>query len=164
MTYPNPDEPQDPQRPPDPYGQQQPESGSSQPSYGQPGQPGGQHAEYGHPGQPSGQHGEYGQPGQYGGQYGQYGQPGYPPPGQGQHRGMNVLAILSLVFAFVFAPAGIALGHIARKQIKQTGEQGDQLAFWGLILSYIFTGLYLIACCAWVVLIFWAGSDSGTTY
>jgi len=77
---------------------------------------------------------------------------------------MNVMAILSLVFAFVFPPAGIALGHIARKQISQSGEQGDQIALWGLILSYVFTALYLLACCAWVVLIFWAGSDGGTTY
>jgi hypothetical protein len=75
-----------------------------------------------------------------------------------------VLAILSLVFAFVFAPVGIVLGHIARKQIRQTGEQGAQLATWGLVLSYIFTGLYLIGCCAWLGVLIWAGSDTGPTY
>ena len=31
-----------------------------------------------------------------------------------------------------------------------------------LILSYVFTGLGLLACCAWAALVFWAGSDSGT--
>ena len=51
------------------------------------------------------------------------------------------MAILSLVFAFVFAPAGIVLGHLAKRQIRRTGEEGDQLATWGLVLSYVFTGL-----------------------
>lgn len=57
------------------------------------------------------------------------------------------MAILSLVFAFVFAPVGIVLGHIAKKQLKQTGEQGDGLATAGLVLSYVFTGLAVLACC-----------------
>lgn len=106
-----------------------------------------------------------GEPGQYGQQPGQYGQPGSGfPSGQepGRLASTNVMAILSLVFAFLFAPAGIVLGHLARKQIAQTGEQGSGLAKAGLILSYIFTGFGLLGCCAWVVLIFWAGSDSGT--
>ncbi|WP_435821590.1 DUF4190 domain-containing protein [Micromonospora musae] len=56
-----------------------------------------------------------------------------------QVAGTNVMAILSLIFAFVFAPVGIVLGHVAKKQIRQTGEQGDGLATAGLVLSYIFT-------------------------
>ncbi|MEU8022714.1 DUF4190 domain-containing protein [Micromonospora haikouensis] len=108
-------------------------------------------------------------PGQYGGPppgYGQYGPPGQgqygPPPGQG--RGTNVLAVLSLVFAFVFAPAGIVLGHVAKRQIRRTGEDGDQLATWGLILSYVFTVIGLIACCGWIGLAFWGGSMDGSSY
>ncbi|GAA2706264.1 DUF4190 domain-containing protein [Micromonospora olivasterospora] len=90
-----------------------------------------------------------------------YGQPGpYPPPGPG--RGTNVLAVLSLVFAFVFAPAGIVLGHVAKRQIQRTGEEGDQLATWGLILSYVFTVLGVLACCGWIAFAIWAGSDGGT--
>jgi hypothetical protein len=49
----------------------------------------------------------------------------------------NTLAILSLVFAFVFWPAGIVLGHLARKEIRATGEGGNGLAVAGLILSYL---------------------------
>ncbi|MET8064007.1 DUF4190 domain-containing protein [Micromonospora sp. NPDC005686] len=115
-------------------------------------------------------HGQpYGQP-QYGQQHPQYGQPPYAPqppygqygpPGQGPRAGgTNVLAILSLVFAFVFAPAGIVCGHLAKRQIRQTGEDGDQLATWGLILSYIFTALAVLACCGWIGLAFWANSDN----
>ncbi|MFC4020751.1 DUF4190 domain-containing protein [Micromonospora sp. GCM10011542] len=82
------------------------------------------------------------------GPYGQYG-----PPPSGPGRGTNVLAILSLVFAFVFAPAGVVLGHLAKRQIRTSGEEGDQLATWGLILGYVFTGLTLLACCGWLALV-----------
>ncbi|MCW3816251.1 DUF4190 domain-containing protein [Micromonospora sp. DR5-3] len=130
--------PGEPDQPPSPY---------EPPSYGQP---------YGHPQQPP-----WGQQPPYAPQppYGQYG-----PPGQGPTRprggGPNVLAILSLVFAFVFAPAGIVLGHLAKRQIRQTGEEGEQLATWGLILSYVFTALGVLACCGWIGLAIWANSDN----
>lgn len=51
----------------------------------------------------------------------------------------NTYAIVALVMAFVLAPLGIIFGHMARGQIKQTGEQGDGLALAGLILGYLFT-------------------------
>ena len=94
-------------------------------------------------------------------------QPPYAPPPYGQYGpgvrtgagGTNVLAILSLVFAFVFSPAGIVLGHLAKRQIRTTGEEGDQLATWGLILGYVFTGLSLLACCGWIALVAFAGND-----
>ncbi|GAB3968714.1 DUF4190 domain-containing protein [Plantactinospora veratri] len=167
MSNPGPGEPQDPHRPP---AQPPPGFGErpDQPDqYGYPGQPE-QPGYYGQPGQP-GQSGYHGQPGQYGyqdqpGYYGQPSQPGsqggpgyYGQPG-GQSR-INLLAILSLVFAFVFAPAGIVLGHLAKRQIQRTGEQGGQLATWGLILSYVFTALYLIGCCGWLALVSWAGAE-----
>lgn len=87
--------------------------------------------------------------------YGQYG-----PPGPGT----NVLAILALVFAFVFPLAGIVLGHLAKRQIRRTGEQGDQLATWGLVLSYIFTVLSVLACCGWLAVVIFAGWDGGGSY
>ncbi|ADL44245.1 DUF4190 domain-containing protein [Micromonospora aurantiaca] len=131
---------------------EQPPSPYEPPSHGQPyGQP-----QYGQ------QHPQWGQQPPYAPQppYGQYGPPGQGPgPGP---RGTNVLAILSLVFAFVFAPAGIVCGHLAKRQIRQTGEDGDQLANWGLILSYIFTAIGLLVCCGWIGLAIWANSDNGT--
>ncbi|MDM4722356.1 DUF4190 domain-containing protein [Micromonospora sp. WMMA1363] len=110
------------------------------------------------PGQPPPPHGApAGQP---------YGPPPpYPPygPPAAAGRGMNVLAILSLVFAFVFAPAGIVLGHLAKRQLRTSGEEGEQLATWGLILSYVFTGLGVLACCGWIALVAITGND-GTSY
>lgn len=49
---------------------------------------------------------------------------------------MNTLAILSLVFAFVFAPAGAVLGHLALSRIARTGERGRPVALAGLVASY----------------------------
>lgn len=89
---------------------------------------------------------------------------GYPPYGQQPpSQKTNLFAILSLVFAFVFAPAGIVLGHLAKRQIRTSGEQGGQIATWGLALSYIFTALYLIACCGVGALI-WLGRDGAGSY
>ncbi|MGB2568086.1 DUF4190 domain-containing protein [Micromonospora citrea] len=146
-----------PEQPPSPY---EPPGGTgeqqqwSRPPSGQPWGP------PEHPwGQQSGQHQQWGQQPPYPpqGPYGQYG----PPQGGG---GPNTLAILSLVLAFVFAPAGIVLGHLAKRQIKRTGEEGDQLATWGLVLSYAFTVIGLLACCGWLIFAIWAGSGDGTTY
>lgn len=140
MSYPPPSGPSEPN-----WGDQQPPNwGNQPPGWGD--QP--------HKGGPA----HWGEPPPYPSPppYGPYG----PPPGSGS---TNVLAILALVFAFVFAPAGIVLGHLAKRQIRETHEQGEQLAQWGLILSYVFSGLYLLLCCGWIGLIVWAGTNSGTT-
>jgi hypothetical protein len=111
-------------------------------AYGQPNrypQPGYQPAGYPQPG--------FQQPGYPPPPYGAY--PGYPPPA----RGTNTMAILALVFAFVFAPAGIVFGIIARNQIARTGEEGEGLALAGLIVSAVFT-LFIIAYIIFMVVIF----------
>jgi hypothetical protein len=71
-----------------------------------------------------------------------YGPPGYPPAGWG--RPTNTVAILALVMAFVFAPAGLVLGIVARKQIRQTGEDGDGLALAGIIVGGVVTALFVL--------------------
>jgi hypothetical protein len=58
--------------------------------------------------------------------------------GQPQSQKTNLLAILALVGAFVFPLAGLILGIIALKQIKQTGEQGRGLALAGVIISAVY--------------------------
>ncbi len=68
--------------------------------------------------------------------------PPYPPP-------VNPLATLSLVFAFVFAPAGAILGHLGLAQIRRTGELGRDRALIGIALSYAFIGLTVVALVAW---------------
>jgi hypothetical protein len=66
--------------------------------------------------------------------YGQQNQPAFAPAPP-----TNGMAIAALVAALLFAPLGIIFGHIARSQIKRTGEGGRGLATAGLILGYLFT-------------------------
>jgi len=60
------------------------------------------------------------------------------------YRKTNTYAILSLVFAFVFSPLAIVFGHMARKQIRMTGEDGDGLALAGMIIGYISVGIAVL--------------------
>ena len=178
MTYPPPGGTPDPYQPQQPYGQQpgyDPTSPYSQDPYAAPasgapasGQPYGQQPPYGQQqppyGTPTPASGQpYGQP-QYGQQpgYGQaYAQQPYTPQPP-----TNTMAILSLVFAFVFAPAAIVMGHVAKKQIRQTGESGEGLATAGLWLGYIFTSLYVLLCAFYVIVVIFAigSSNAATTY
>lgn len=85
-------------------------------------------------------------------------QPGhyYPPPGHyppPPPRGTNGLAIAALVCLFVFAPASIALGAIARGQIRRTGEDGWGMATASMIIGIVLTALGVIAVVLWFVLI-----------
>lgn len=56
-----------------------------------------------------------------------------------------MLATLSVVFAFVFAPAGLILGHLGLAQIRRTGERGRDRALVGVTLSYVFITALVVA-------------------
>ena len=52
--------------------------------------------------------------------------------------GTNTLAILSLVFGIMGGGVvPVILGHLARAQIRRTGEAGDGMAVAGLVLRYL---------------------------
>lgn len=56
----------------------------------------------------------------------------------------ETMAVLALVFAFVFAPLGIVFGVIARRNIQQNGYQGLELATAGLWISIVLTALAVL--------------------
>ncbi|ETB52838.1 hypothetical protein O976_08135, partial [Mycobacterium avium subsp. paratuberculosis 10-8425] len=62
------------------------------------------------------------------------------------------MATLSLVFAFLFAPAGAVLGHLGLAQIRRTGELGRDRALVGVTLSYVFILLAVVALAGWATL------------
>jgi hypothetical protein len=69
----------------------------------------------------------------------------YPPA-----RPTNGLAIAALVCGaaqfvtgITFIPA-IICGHLARRQIRRTGEQGDGMALAGLILGYVGGAIFIV--------------------
>jgi hypothetical protein len=74
--------------------------------------------------------------------------PGGRPPAPPAPARTNTMAIASLMcgvgqvmfWPLITIPA-IVLGHVARRQIRQTGEQGSGLAMTGLVLGYIGAGV-----------------------
>jgi len=56
----------------------------------------------------------------------------------------NSMAIASLILAFLIWPLGIVFGHIARHQIRRTGERGMGLTLASLIISYVWGAAVII--------------------
>ncbi|GIE27861.1 hypothetical protein Ait01nite_009060 [Actinoplanes italicus] len=138
--------------PPPAYGQQPPAYGQPPPAYGPP------------PGYPPPDKSPFGQPPPA------YGVP-YPPYGAAQRT--NGLAIASLicsvagVLTCISAPVGVVLGHVAKKQIRETGEDGDGLATAGLWVGYILSALGLLGIIFYVVVIIAAigsGAANSSTF
>ena len=98
-----------------------------------------------------------------------------PPPGQQYYppyqayqpyppaRPTNGLAIAALVCGIAAFATGITgipaviCGHLARRQIRRTGEQGDGMAIAGLILGYVSVVLFIMGVLAIVLLLARAG-------
>lgn len=78
----------------------------------------------------------------------------------GQQAKTNVMAILSLVFTFIFAPLGIIFGAIGLNQIKKTSEDGKGLAIAGLVTSSVFSLFWLL----WLIFAIIAVLASSSAY
>jgi Domain of unknown function (DUF4190) len=117
--------------------------------------------------------------------YQNYPQPTYSPPAYAQPYAQtpygqpvyvatptNGMAIAALVCSLaglitgISAPVGAILGHVARRQIMISGEQGDGMALAGIIIGWAITGLYVCGCVAYLVFvaaIFGIAGTAGTT-
>jgi len=80
-------------------------------------------------------------------------------PGSDAGARTNVLAIIALclsiagaacILPFVGSVAGAITGHVSRRQIAQTGEQGSGMATAAIIVGWIFTGLWLVGGFAYI--------------
>lgn len=87
-----------------------------------------------------------------------YGTPMYASPPT------NSLAIASMIVAILgFGPIGAIMGHVARRQIRERGEQGDGFALAGIIVGWITTGIWVV-CCGGMFVLWAAGlTAAGTT-
>jgi hypothetical protein len=121
---------------PPPYGQASPAVPPAYQQYPQPTYQPYQEPAYQQPGYPQA---AYPQPA--------YGQPVYVNPNP-----TNGMAIASLVcslaglLTILSAPVGAILGHVARKQIRERGGQGDGMALAGIIVGWVLTGLSVCGC------------------
>jgi hypothetical protein len=60
---------------------------------------------------------------------------------------MNTMALVSLILAVVgLGPIAAVIGHVARGQIRKTGETGDGLALTGIIVGWVYTAIILVLC------------------
>lgn len=50
---------------------------------------------------------------------------------------------------FVLGPVGAIMGHLTRRRIRTTGEEGDGMALAGIIIGWVSTGLAVL----WLVVI-----------
>jgi hypothetical protein len=141
----------------------QPPYGQPYPSHPQQGQPyGGQYGqEYGQPyGQPYGQHYPA-----YPQQYGQ-GRPNHPQAGLALGLGLGaVVGALLCGVPLLLSPFAWAIGHRARKEIRESGGQydGDGMAQTGMILGIIGTVLLALVIVAVVVLAIALAADTNGT-
>jgi hypothetical protein len=77
----------------------------------------------------------------------------------------STLAILSLVFGIVSyfalpligAIAAVVTGHVARAQIRRTGEGGAGLALAGLVLGYVHLALFAIGIAILIIVLLAVG-------
>lgn len=81
--------------------------------------------------------------------------PAPPPP---PPRENSALATFSVVFAFVFAPAGAVLGHLALSQNTRSQAQKAR-ALVGVTLSYAFIVVAVVCVVVWTAI----GNDSGAS-
>ena len=103
-------------------------------------------------------------------QYSQYSQYGNAPYAGGYQApaSTNTLAIVSLVLGILgltFIPllasvCAVVCGHIARGQIKRTGEGGSGFATAGLIIGYVSIALFVVIVGAIVIFAIAAANTS----
>jgi Domain of unknown function (DUF4190) len=82
-----------------------------------------------------------------------YGYPVYAYPAAAPTNGMAIAALVCSLAGLavgISAPVGAILGHIARRQIRERGEQGDGMALTGIIVGWVLTGIYLVCCVGYI--------------
>lgn len=88
---------------------------------------------------------------------------GYPQP---QTNSMAIVALVLSLFGLmscITAPVGAVLGHIAQKQIRETGERGEGMAKAAIIVGWILTGLAALLIVFYVVVFVFIATESAST-
>lgn len=81
-----------------------------------------------------------------------YGYQQAAPPQNSMALTAMILALVGLA-TWITAPVGAILGHIALKQIRETGESGEGMAKTGIIVGWIITGLGALCCVGYIVVL-----------
>jgi hypothetical protein len=90
------------------------------------------------------------------------------PPTNGLSIAAMVVAIVGAVGLCAYGLGGIIgavgaiLGHVARRQIKRTGENGAGMALAGIIVGWIATALFVVAVTLIVIAIVYSVRNNKT--
>lgn len=89
-------------------------------------------------------------------------QPGYVVTSQRPYNTLAVVSLVAGIAAYVFLPfisavVAVITGHMARSQIRQTGEQGGGMALAGLILGYVHLALVVVIIVVIILVVVIAG-------
>jgi hypothetical protein len=85
--------------------------------------------------------------------------PAYPYPYASQRtNSMSIASLVSGILAWLLCPflaavLAVIFGHVARNQIKQSGEAGGGMAIAGLVLGYANLGVSVLGIIVWILLV-----------
>jgi hypothetical protein len=94
-----------------------------------------------------------------------YGYPAYAYPAAAPTNGLAIAALVCALAGLavgISAPVGAILGHIARRQIRERGEQGDGMALAGIIVGWILTGIMALCCAGYISMVGFAISQESS--
>lgn len=75
-------------------------------------------------------------------------------------RGVNILAIVSLLLALVLSPLALIFGYIALGQTRRANQRGEALALWGIGLGWLVFAAWAIGLGA----LWWIAAEEGITF
>lgn len=96
-------------------------------------------------------------------------QPIYPMPmanrpTNGLAIGAFVCSLIGLATCGITSLVGAIMGHVARRQIRESGEEGDGLALAGIVIGWTFTALFLAGVIWFAVMMIVAYQSASDTY
>ena len=87
-----------------------------------------------------------------------------PPPGTNGKAVAALVCGVGGLFVGLTAIPAVVLGHMARREIRRTGEQGGAMALTGLVLGYVISVAMLVALVGVVLLVVAFAQDANGTY
>jgi len=99
-----------------------------------------------------------------------YGYPAASPPTNGMAIASMVISIVSILGLCGYGIGGLLgllgaiLGHVARRQIRERGENGDGMALAGVVMGWIATALAVLVIVGFVIFFVWLAQQPTSTY
>jgi uncharacterized membrane protein len=87
-----------------------------------------------------------------------------PPPGTNGKAVAALVCGVAGLFTGLSAIPAVVLGHMARREIRRTREQGDAMAVTGLVLGYVITVAMLLALVGVILLVVAFAQDAHGTF